>query len=136
MAIQSSTGLLRIKTLVLDPVDAFWKIGVNDKTCDPDARKVAVASVQNQSFRAPVLPGMSIEAANHSGCFEKLVLSVIQFMNNSPDPEDSLFSGGSKLNWRTFVSIHDVTLDPSSNMLYFYLFVLMNFFLVSILMQY
>ncbi len=102
------------QTPVLDPVDAFWKIGVDNKTSVPVGRKVPIASVQNQSIRARVLPGASIEAADHSWCCEKLVPSVIQVMNNSPDPGDSLFSGGSKGNGRTFVSIHDATLDPSS----------------------
>lgn len=101
---------------VHNPVDAFWKISVDDKTSVPVGRKVPIASVQNQSIRACVLLGASIEAADHSWCCEKLVPSVIQVMNNSPYPEDSHFSSRGKGNGRTFVSIHDATLDPSSGL--------------------
>lgn len=106
----------RDKVPTLQPIDAFWKIGVDDKTSIPVGRYVPVASVQKQSSRAPMLPGIELLATDHDWCCEKLIPSVIQLMNNSADPGELLFSGGPNGNGRTFVSFHDRTLDPSSSM--------------------
>ncbi len=88
---------------------------MDDKTSIAIERNVLVASVQNQSCKAPVLPSMDVLAADHGWVCEKMVSSVIQMMNNSHILGASLLSGRPNGNGRTFVSFHDATLDPSSD---------------------
>lgn len=99
---------------VMNPVDAILKVGVDNKTSVPVGCIVPLAAVQNQSCRAPMLPHMSLLAGDHGWYCEKIVPSVVQVMNNSPDPGASLFSGGPTGNGRTYIAFHDATLDASS----------------------
>ncbi len=61
-----------------------------------------------------MLLNMSLFAGNHSWKSNKIISSVIQVMNNLPNPGDSLFGNGLMSNGQTFVAFHDATLDPSS----------------------
>ncbi len=107
----------------LDPVDAVWKIRVNDYTRFPVGKKVLIYWVQNQLIRALVFLISTIGAAHYSWCCEILVMSVIQVVNRFQDTWDSLLSSGGEGNWRTFALIYDATPNPSSSilsMLYFF----------------
>ncbi len=102
------------KVPVMNPVDSLLKVGFDDKTSITVGRNVPLASVQNQLCWAPMLTNMPLLACNHSWACDKIIPSVIQVMNNSPDSGDSLFSSGPIGNGQTFVAFHDATLVPLS----------------------
>ena len=100
----------------LDAIDAVLKVGCYDKTSIPIGRKVPISATQKQSIRVAVPIGTALAAGDHDWHCQRLVPSVLQLMNRSPDPGDSLFSGGINDNGRTFVALHDATLNPSSRL--------------------
>ncbi len=61
-----------------------------------------------------MLLNMPLFAGNYSWESNKIIPSLIQVMNNLPNPGDSLFGNGLMSNGQTFVAFHDATLDPSS----------------------
>lgn len=98
----------------LEPRVALCVTGCDDKTSIPIGRKTPISAIGNQSSRAIVSSETVPEAADHDWHCERLTPSVIHRMNISEDPSDSLYSGGTDGNGKTFVSIHNQTLDPSS----------------------
>ncbi len=101
------------KTPVLDPVDAFWKIGVNDKTSVPVGRKVHIALVQNRLFKLLFYWGQQSKPPITAGVVRNWIKCHPSHAKFSRSWQISL-SGKNEGIGSTFVSIHDATLDPSS----------------------
>lgn len=99
---------------MMNPVDSILKVGVDAKASNNVGCNVSWASVQNYLFRAPTLSNVPLLTGDYNWAHNKIVPRVIQVMNKSPNPGDSLFSLGPEGNGQTFVAFHDATLDPSS----------------------
>ncbi len=101
--------------------------GSNDKAGISVARDVPISATANQSVRPMVPDGNVPLTVDHDWSCEDLVPIVIHWINISADPTDSQFSGGRDGHGRTFVSLHDKTLDPSNglkHMAHFYAYLL------------
>ena len=96
------------------PTHAILKAGCDDKTSIQIGDDVPLKAVSRQSNRAIVGTGSEVVAGDHNFSAHKITPSVIHFMNQSSNPADSLYSGGSEGTGRTYVSLHDAILDPSN----------------------
>ena len=90
--------------------------GGDDKATAAVGRILPISASAKQSARVIMAPGAKPLALDHNFHNERVVPSAIHNMNISGNPGDSLYSGGPDGNGRSFVSVHDQTLDPSTGL--------------------
>ena len=102
----------------IEPNLAIMLVGADDKSSMSVGVQSPLEAVQRQSTnRAIVCADTIIETSDHSfGNQNKLIPSVIHFMNKSIEPGDSLYSGGVNGTGQTYVALHNSILNPSSGM--------------------
>ena len=92
-------------------------LGCDDKSNIQVGDLIPLEATPRQSNRAIVQRDTEVQACDHDfGGIPKLVPTVVHLMNQSTNSGDSLYSGGQHGTGRTFVSVHDATLEPSSGM--------------------
>ena len=109
---QDPIGDARMREPCEPPTHEILKAGCDDKTSIQIGDQVPLEAVSRQSDRAIVETGSEVVAGDHNFSAHKITPSVIHFMNQSSDPANSLYSGGSEGTGRTYMSLHDAILDP------------------------
>ena len=100
----------------LGPLQALSYNSGDDKATAAVGRMHPISASAKQSTRLIMAPGTHARATDYDFHNERVVPSVIHCQNISGNPGDSLYSGGPQGYGRTYMSVHDHTLDPSTGL--------------------
>ena len=96
------------------PYGGLVACGQDDKSSIGVGRDIAVQATSKQSTSSIMPVGTSLLACDHDYVVEKVVASVLHWMNVGESENESMYSGGENGHGRTQVALHDATLEKST----------------------
>ena len=96
------------------PYGGLVACGQDDKSSIGVGRDIAVQATSKQSTSSIMPVGTSLLACDHDYVVEKVVASVLHWMNVGESENESMYSGGENGHGRTQVPLHDATLEKST----------------------